>query len=156
MLALLGECIFESINSPDNLLTVRECVEKALDISKLPYSAQDIKQRFDLSSERFDRNLQYVSGEIWKISIAVGFALNRDVFCYPWMNTQDLRAFFDPQSVEMLKQNEKIVLLPTCRTTLKSPYSRFLEHCIDFHKVKSRYFDICPEDRKKISKIKGW
>jgi hypothetical protein len=67
---------------------------------------------FSLSDERFKRDLRYVSGEIWRISIAVGFALGKDIFCYPWLNERDA-SIIDTQIVKVLKSHNKLVLIPS-------------------------------------------
>ena len=58
--------------------TVRGCIEKALRKSSLPYSSDEIRDMFEMTKERFDRNYENVSGEIWTISMGMGFAANKD------------------------------------------------------------------------------
>lgn len=138
----VGENIFDGVNSKDNLLSAKICIEKALNISKLPYSVQEIKNLFRLSDERFERDLHYVSGEIWRISIAVGFALNREIFCYPWLNTHDVAAYLDFEDIEMLKKHNKIILIPTCRAALKTSLKKLFTDIINFHVYNKQYFNI--------------
>ena len=152
----VGENTFDEINSKDDLLSAKACIEKALEISKLPYSVQEIKNLFGLSDERFERDLNYVSGEIWRISIAVGFALNREIFCYPWLNTHDVSAYLDISNIEELRKHNKIIIIPTCRASLKTSLKKSFDHVIDFHAYSKPYFNIHPEERKKLKKIKGW
>lgn len=152
----VGENTFDQINNAEDLLTAKICIQRALDISNLPYSVSEIKDLFRLSDERFERNLQYVSGEIWRISIAVGFALNRELFCYPWMNIHDLNAYLDVEIINVLKKYNKIVVIPTCRATIKSPFKKVFNHAINFHSCKEKCFDISLEERRRMSKLKEW
>lgn len=151
-----GENIVDSIDDPHNPLTANECIQCALHRSQLPYSVTDIKSLFRLSDERFDRDLRYVSGEIWRISIAIGFALNRELFCYPWMNVRDAKEQLDAEIIEVLKAHQKIIVIPTCRAVLKTPFKKVFDHTIDFHSYKEKCFDISPEARKQLRKMEEW
>lgn len=104
--------VFDGINSSDNLLSARECISLALKKSGLEYTTQQIKKMFGLSDERFDRSLENVSGEIQRISIAVNFALGKDIFCFPWLNWHDL-GLIDKSNLDMLKKHSKMVIIPT-------------------------------------------
>ena len=104
--------VFEGINSSDNLLSARECILLALKKSGLEYNVEQIKEMFGLSDERFDRSLKNVSGEILRISIAVNFALGKDIFCFPWLNRHDI-GLINKDNLAMLKKHSKIVIIPT-------------------------------------------
>lgn len=110
----LGEILQPEVNTADEPSTARECITRALLKSQLPYSTEDIKKIFQLSDERFDRALSQVSGEIWDISLAIGYALNRKIFCFPWMNQWEFsRNILNRRSsLEYLKQQGKFVFLP--------------------------------------------
>ena len=129
--------------------------EKALTISQLPYSVDEIKKMFALSNERFERDLFHVSGEISRISIAIGFAMNKAIFCYPWLNTHDVGVFVDYDIVKTLRKAGKIILIPTCPRSLKTDLKRCFDEIIDFHAFGKPYFDMHPSERKKIKRIKG-
>lgn len=152
----VGEDVFDEINSEQEPLCVNECIRKALTISGLPFSVQEIKKLFHLSDERFDRSLNSVSGEIWRISIAIGFALNKEIFCYPWMNTHDLSKFVDLRNINVLREYKKIVIIPASRSALKTQLGKSFDHIINFHSYNEGYFNISPEERKRLRKMKGW
>ncbi len=130
--AFVGEHIIDSINSPENLLTPKECIEKSLTISKLPFSIVEIKDMFGLSDERFVRNLEYVSGEINRISIAINFALGRDVFCFPWLNEHSILNVSIP-ILNILRKYKKTILIPTSQ---QSQAKKFSDHLIVFEQGK--------------------
>jgi len=124
----ISEKVFEGINTADNLLSTKESVEKALRISNLPYSTQEIKAMFNLSDGRFERNLNYVSGEIWTISVAIGFAQGKEIFCFPWLNERDISRLEGPH-ISILKKNNKIVLIPSSQ---KRPVKKTCDEILVF------------------------
>ena len=130
----IGENVFEKVNSSENLLTAKECIEKALYISGLDYSTAEIKDIFSLSDQRFERPLEYVSGEIWQISTAVNFALGKDIFCYPWLNEFDIFRYetaCELGTIDFLKNKGKIVLVPSSQ---KNKLKRLCDHTMEFSK----------------------
>jgi len=133
--AFIGENTFEGINSLENLLTPKECIENSLSISKLTYSLTEIKDMFGLSNERFERNINNVSGEINRISIAINFALGKDIFCFPWLNEHDIYNVSKP-ILDVLKKNNKIVLIPTSQ---QSQVKKISDHLIIFNRSGVKY-----------------
>lgn len=152
----VGETNFTVLQPIDGLVSAKNCIEKALLTSKLPFSIQDIKSQFHISEERFERDIRFASSEIWRISAAIGFALNKQIFCYPWLNTHDAVVALDEAVLNILRKNRKIVLIPACRTFVKSPYRKDLDQIIDFHAYEKPYFNLSPEDRKKLKMVKKW
>lgn len=135
----ISEYLYEGINSTQDYLTPKKCIEKALSISGLPYTVEDIKNMFNLSGDginspvnngRFNRDLRYVSGEIWNISIAVGFAMGKEIFCFPWLNERDISRLQESQ-IKILKDNKKIVLIPSSQ---KEPLKRVCDEILFFGK----------------------
>ena len=129
---VISEKNFPNVNTPDNLLTPKECIEKALSISMQPFSTLDIKRLFKLTNERFERSLDKVSGEIWQISAAVNFSLGKDIFCFPWLNEFDISRFeiFSETGVlDFLKKQGKIVLVPSSQTKI---IKRLCDHYLRF------------------------
>lgn len=128
--AFVGEKIFCGINSKENFLSAKDCIERALVISDLPYTSLDIKEKFNLSDERFDRELKNVSGETNKISIAVNFALGKEIFCFPWLNELEVFNISKP-ILDILRKHNKIVLIPTSQEKYAK---RISDHLIVFKK----------------------
>lgn len=138
----VGEKFFDGINSNNNVLTANECIKKALEISQLSFTVDEIKKMFGLSEERFNRDLNCVGVEINRISIAIGFALGKEIFCYPWMNTHELIGFLDINTLNILKRHNKIVLIPACRAALKTPIKKAFNYIINFHSYNKQYFHL--------------
>jgi hypothetical protein len=98
---------------PDKkILSARDAISNALASSNAPYTVDEIKRIFALSEERFDRDIWYVSGEIWRISIAVGFASAKDVFCFPWVNEREIDQVY-LSALSILKKHSKLILIPS-------------------------------------------
>lgn len=153
----IGEKIFDPINTKDHLLSAKECIEKALFISKIPYTVQEIKDLFELSDERFERDLNNVSGEIYRISAAIGFAMNKEIFCYPWFNTRDIAVHISINIIKKLKTLNKIILFPTCRASVKYPIRKEFDHVINLHNYFSTYYNLRLTERIKMKmKKSGW
>ena len=130
--AFIGENVFEGINSKSDILSPRKCIERALSISGQNYTVDEIKRIFSLSDERFERDLNYVSGEIDRISIAVNFALGKDIYCFPWLNEHDI-CNVSKTVLCILKEHKKIVLIPTSQ---KRQAKRLSDYLIIFRRGK--------------------
>lgn len=152
----VAETEIDGICSGQERLSVAECIQKALNISKLSVSAEEIRKLFGLSSERFYRDIGAISGEIFPASIAIGFALKKDIFCYPWMNTHDIARHLDSKVLNVLRENNKIVLLPTCRAFLKTPSKKHVDYIINFHAYGKKYYAIDPAERRQLKRMAGW
>ena len=151
----LGKTDFNELEFLKESESAKNCIQEALTISELPYSVTDIKHMFGLSNERFERDIKYVSGEIWRITAAIGFALDKQIFIYPWMNTHDALSI-DPEIADVLRENKKIVLFPGCRALLKSPLTKKFDNIINFHRFDKPYFNIPSDDLKKYKKMRKW
>lgn len=48
--------------------------------------------------------------------MAVNFALGRDIFCYPWLNLNDIERFktaCEHKVIDFLKRTGKIIIVPS-------------------------------------------
>lgn len=116
----IAESYFPDINTSDELCTTHECIYRALNISGLNYSTNEIKSIFHLTDNRFDRPLNQISGEIWLASAAIWFSLDKDIFCFPWLNMRNYFRFETMKEfgiIDFLKKRKKLVLVPTSRKT---------------------------------------
>ena len=132
----ISEKYFPDVNTADNLLTPKDCIEKALNISGQNYSVQKIKKIFCLTDNRFERCLEDVGSEIWLISAAVNFALGKDIFCYPWLNESDISWFEIACKcgvTDFLKDKKKIILIPSSQ---EKKIKRLCDHTLKFYNGK--------------------
>lgn len=135
----VAEPIFPQVNTTNNLGTPKECIRRALELSKLPYHVDEIKSKFFLSDNRFERPLEYCSGEIWPISVAINYALGKQVFCFPWLNMITISRFeyfYDSKIIHLLTDEGKIVVVPSSQ---KKILKRKCDHVIYFLKGKIVY-----------------
>lgn len=137
--AFVTEKLIPEVNCIADLRNAKDCIQKALNISGQKYSVQDIKSIFHLSDDRLTRSLDYVSGEIWIISLAIQFALGKEIFCFPWLNEQDILKFCgmcELGIIDFLRSADKILLVPTSQTKVVKKYC---DHIIIFEREKIRY-----------------
>lgn len=137
--AFVAERVIPEVNSTGALRSARECIGDALRLSGQAFTPEEIKSLFGLSDERFDRPLAQTSGEIWPISIAIQFALGKDIFCFPWMNMHDIsrfRGLWDMGIIQYLRESQKIVLVPTSQ---KKVVRKMCDHIIAFKKENIRF-----------------
>lgn len=98
-------------------------VKKALEIALKQYhcytSVDDVVADFHLSSGRLNYELSKYSGERLRASLAIGYASNRRIYCFPWMNTMFFHDIILSSGVfrffEKLKSEGCIIILPTSR-----------------------------------------
>ncbi|MBE6529450.1 MAG: hypothetical protein E7680_02465 [Ruminococcaceae bacterium] len=125
-----------SISELSEQRTVHQNIEDALQNSGLSYTAQQIKTWFSLSDERFERPISEISGEIRQVSAAVGFARGKEIFCYPWLISNQISQYLLPQTLSFLREQKKIVLFST---DAKQKVSRYCDAIIELsrqHKWK--------------------
>ena len=137
--AFIPESVFDGINASADTITARECIQKALELSKLDTTVDRIKNDFRLTDGRFDRPISFVSGEIWLISMAVQFALNKEIFCFPWLNMRNIFRFevcCELGIADKLRKAGKILLVPTSQLKIAKKHC---DHVIVFEKRKISY-----------------
>lgn len=93
--------------------TVRDCISRALERSGVGKTVDDVRRLFDLSKGRFERSYKHQSGEIWRASMAMGFAANRMIFIYPWIiSPYEQQIIGGRDLIKALKDHGKIVVIP--------------------------------------------
>ncbi len=125
-----GWCLGEGIPGMDK--TARREIAAALKMSKSSLSVQDIVDKFHLTEDRLDVKVRYYSGEIWRLSAAIGYALGKKIFCFPSLDTLMLvelvrsAAFFI--YFEKLRREGCILILPSSnREILESLADEIIE-----------------------------
>ena len=78
-------------------------------------SVSDIKNLFGLSDGRFNRKFRFVSGERWRISMAIGYATGKFLYCFPWVNSYTIEKLKDifKRCFPALIEIGAIILIPT-------------------------------------------
>lgn len=97
--------------------SARKQISIALKRSKSELSVQNIVDKFHLTEERLDLKLENYSWEVWRVSAAIGYALGKQIFCFPSMATLMVRDLITNAGffiyVEKLKREGGILLLPS-------------------------------------------
>lgn len=97
--------------------SVESQMRKALAMSEREYDIKDVQSLFGISDERIVRNIAYVSGERFKASAAIGFALNKKIFCFPWLNSKDFKHYEEQIKtiVSAVINDDGIVVVPVTK-----------------------------------------
>lgn len=113
-------------------------VRKALNYAVKKYhryeNIDNIIEEFYLTPGRLDYGISKYSWEKWRASLAVGYASNRIVYCFPWMNTLEFYDCMYNSSVfrffKKLRNEGAIIILPTSR---KQNVIDFVDEVIQIH-----------------------
>lgn len=94
--------------------SIRKQVEKGLARSGLCYSSDEIRDLFKIDRERFEKTPGCVGNERFKAMAAIGFANNKEVFCFPWLSDRRYKNFHGNISglIETLENLGKVIILP--------------------------------------------
>lgn len=116
-----GERIEEGWFVSEGIPGVNEPVYKEIKIalkqSGANFSMEDIVHEFGLSEDRLGYKIGNYSWEAWRASVAIGYAMGKQIFCFPWLYSSRLldlvlnTAYFF--YVDKLKENGSIVILPS-------------------------------------------
>lgn len=113
----IGEPYFPGLNSRLFPGTVGSCLNKALDAGQTGWTLQQLTKAFCLTPERFERSPVHVHyAQSWFLSAAVGFASGKEIFCFPYLPVDTLRAvdvMCREGIFDLLREYGKIVLLPS-------------------------------------------
>ncbi len=95
--------------------TVRRNIETALRRSKLDCSSKDIKDIFEISNDRYNYSLNQVGNERLRCMAAIGYAYNKQIYCFPWTSEKMIRYYGKNMTglLDILSIQSKMILLPT-------------------------------------------
>lgn len=93
-------------------------------------SVDEIKNKFKLSDGRFDRRMKYFSGERWRASMAIGYALGKRIYCFPWISGKFIMKFENcfQTCFQPLLESESTIIIPTTN-------HHALENIVDSYEV---------------------
>lgn len=94
--------------------SIRKLVDEGLKKTKLNYTADEIRNLFKIDSERYERPIFAVGNEIFKAMVAVGYANNKQVFCFPWMSKMRYDGYHNhfKDLLSILSKLDLVVILP--------------------------------------------
>lgn len=99
------------------------CVESAIAKAVEKYhryeNVNEVVNEFHLTSGRLRYKLSQYSGERLRASLAIGYASNKVIYCFPWMNTAYFHDIILSSGVfrffKKMKKEGCIIILPTSR-----------------------------------------
>lgn len=86
---------------------------------------EDLKSKFGLSSGRFNRQIKYCSGERWRVSMAIGYAMGKSIYCFPWVNKRLVNSLSDclKTCFTLLLEKGAIIIVPTSDHTVLNQFA---------------------------------
>ena len=95
--------------------TVRKSIEKSIIKNKCSETFEDIVEAFYLDERRHDIKLQYLSGERWRASAALGYVSGKSIFYAPYENTSFYHSMYGSnmfKALRYLADKGTIIVLP--------------------------------------------
>lgn len=100
-------------------ISARKAINKAIEKYGRYKNVNDLIEQFGLTEGRLNYKLSNYSGEKWRVSLAIGYASKKEIFCFPWMNTAYFNHIMLSSSVyrffKKMKAEDLIIILPTSR-----------------------------------------
>lgn len=107
----------------DDHLIVSEILKYEMEQNHVHETIEEIKRIFMLTDERFTRRMDCVSGEIWQISLAIGYASRKEIFCFPWLNGRNISKCESLLPIlKYLCFKSKIILIPSNHKRILKKY----------------------------------
>lgn len=100
-----------SINKP-----VGKLLDRLVKNSPRVSSVKELEELFMLSDALFDRPIKCYSNERWGVSIAMGYARGKRVFCFPWLRPEFVIKYKDlwiKRVLKILVEADCLVIIPT-------------------------------------------
>ncbi len=118
--------------------------EKAIDKAIKKYGRfkdiNDLIEQFGLTKGRLNHKISSYSGEKWRVSLAIGYASKKEIFCFPWMNTAYFNHIMLSSSVyrffRKMKEEGLIIILPTSR---KENVQGFVDDIIEINNPSFKF-----------------
>lgn len=134
-------------------LSFRQALEMAIKEHHVYENIDDIVKEFHLTLGRLDYSLSCnCEWERWRMSMAIGYANNKKIYCFPWMDTlQFYDCLYNSSVFRFFKKFTKegaIIILPTSRKenvngfadSIIQIHSPRFEHCISESSYFKEYF----------------
>lgn len=100
-------------------ISVKHAIEEAIKKHHCYEGIDEVITDFHLTMGRLNYKLSQYSGERLRASLAIGYASNKRIYCFPWMNTLYFHDIILSSGVfrffKKLKSEGCIIVLPTSR-----------------------------------------
>jgi ABC-type sugar transport system ATPase subunit len=77
---------------------------------------EEIIETFEIDKEKIDRNIEHVSASRFRMSIGIGYAYDKKIYCFPWLWQESVLDFKDlwlKKLIDFLKSKDCLIILPT-------------------------------------------
>ena len=127
-----------SFNSLVKRIPIKFILNHYINKSGLGLQLKDVKDIFCLSNDVIEKTLLEQDKNIWMSSLAIGYVQGKDIFCYPWLNENEIDHYLFAHKIgviDFLKNNNKIIVVPSSQKNL----SLYCDNAIFFEKAEIRY-----------------
>lgn len=121
-------------------ISARKAINKAIKKYGRFRDMNDLVEQFGLTAGRLNYKISSYSGEKWRVSLAIGYASKKQIFCFPWMNTAYFNHVMLSSSVyrffRKMKEEDLIIILPTSR---KENIQGFVDSIIEINNPSFKF-----------------
>lgn len=116
--------------------TVEKLVNQGLKKTNSNISAENIREIFQISSDRFQLPIQQVGNERFRCVAAIGYAFSKSIYCFPWISKKMVEYYGKNliDVLEILEKLKQIVILPT-----NYQFKKYEKTTYDFEKEWEKY-----------------
>jgi len=102
--------------------SVRKLIMKGLKHSQSNYSYEELRQLFDLDSQRVERPLSQVGNEVFRAMAAIGLAYGKEIYCFPWLSHMRFEYYNRNMTgvLEILADLKKVAIVPVGAAPLEN------------------------------------
>lgn len=127
--------------------SVDKLVAKALKKNHSQFSAEDIREIFEITPERFRFHTSGVGNEHFRCAAAIAYASSKSVYCFPWISKKMVEYYgLNLQDVlDILAKLGKIVILPT-----NYYFEKYKDTTYDFQKEEEKFIQSEIERMRKL------
>lgn len=96
-------------------MTVEEAVIDGLTKYNSMLSSDEIQNLFKISPDRYQRGLRGVGNERFKCMLAIAYANQKSIYCFPWMSKKQISYYGKNilDMLELLDNFDEITIFPT-------------------------------------------
>lgn len=121
-------------------ISARRAIKKAIKKYGRYRNVNELVEQFGLTEGRLKYKISGYSGERWRVSLAIGYATKKEIFCFPWMNTAYFNHVMLSSSVyrffKKMKEENLIIILPTSR---KENVEGFVDDIIEINNPSFKF-----------------
>lgn len=89
-------------------------LKKALTKGNTGHTYEELVDKLELDEGRLSRRIDHTGNERWRITMAIGLAEGRKIFCYPWMTSSEfkIKPYTTSMMGKLIAADGGILLIP--------------------------------------------